>query len=216
MSIRVVVADDQEMVRDGLIAMLSSASDIEVVGEAADGFEAIARTLATRPDVVVMDIRMPGMDGLAATEQIVNDPMLTSKVLILTTFDLDEYVYRALRLGVSGFLLKDAPFQTLLTGVRVVAAGDALLAPSITRRLVADFARRRSHERPNSLLLKQLSEREGEVLTLVARGLSNSEIATELFLAEQTVKSHVGRILAKLQLRDRVQAVVLAYESGFA
>lgn len=213
-SISVVVVDDQEMVRDGLIAMLASVPDIEVVGEASDGLAAVARTTETRPDVVVMDIRMPGMDGLSAAERIVNDPLLTSKVLILTTFDLDEYVYRALRLGVSGFLLKDAPFQTLLTGVRVVAAGEALLAPSVTRRLVADFARRRTHERPNMVLLKQLSEREREVLTLIARGLSNAEIAAELFLAEQTVKSHVGRVLAKLQLRDRVQAVVLAYESG--
>jgi DNA-binding NarL/FixJ family response regulator len=223
MTIRVLIADDQEMIRDGLAALLTSASDIEVVGQAGDGQEAVAMARELRPDVIVMDIRMPTMDGLAATEKIVGGAVAADgaardvpSVLVLTTFDLDEYVYEALGAGASGFLLKDASAADLIAGVRVVAAGDALLAPSITRRLISDFARRRRHERPRPDAMAALTPRELDVLRLIARGLSNMEIAGELFLAEQTVKTHVGHVLTKLGLRDRTQAVVFAYENGLA
>src|SRR5262245_37018104 len=209
------------MIRDGLVSLLSAAPDIDVVGEAANGRAAVELTRALAPDVVVMDVRMPVMDGLAATAEIMdgrigNPDVAGPRVLVLTTFDLDEYVYEALRSGASGFLLKDAPAADLITGVRVVASGDALLAPSVTRRLIGDFARRRRHERPRPDVLAALTPRELDVLRLVARGLSNAEIAAELYLAEQTVKTHVGHVLGKLALRDRTQAVVYAYENGLA
>ena len=218
-SIRVLLVDDQEMVRDGLGALLSSAPDIELVGEAGDGQRAVQLAAELRPDVVVMDIRMPGMDGLAATGRIVGNPDpagIVPRVLILTTFDLDEYVYEALARGASGFLLKDAPARDLINAVRVVAAGEALLAPSVTRRLIDDIARRRRAGNLRPEAVSALTVRELDVLRQVARGLSNSEIAEELFLSEQTIKTHVGRILAKLEIRDRTQAVVFAYENGLA
>jgi DNA-binding NarL/FixJ family response regulator len=213
MSISVVVADDQELVRTGFRVILSSEPDIEVVGEAADGREAIETAKQLGPDIVLMDIRMPILDGLAATRRIVTGPDSRPRVLILTTFDLDEYVYEALRSGASGFMLKDNPADQLITAIRVVAEGEALLAPQITRRLISEFARRRpSGARPEQLQI--LTDRETQVLKLVAHGLSNSEIAGELHVAETTVRTHVGHLLTKLGLRDRVQAVVLAYESG--
>jgi DNA-binding NarL/FixJ family response regulator len=213
MSISVVVADDQELVRTGFRVILNSEPDIEVVGEAADGREAIETAKQLAPDVVLMDIRMPVLDGLAATRRIVTGPDSRPRVLILTTFDLDEYVYEALRSGASGFMLKDNPADQLITAIRVVSEGDALLAPQITRRLISEFVRSRpSSARPE--LLQILTDRETEVLKLVAHGLSNSEIAGELHVAETTVRTHVGHLLTKLELRDRVQAVVLAYESG--
>jgi DNA-binding NarL/FixJ family response regulator len=220
--IRVVIADDQLMIRDGLATLIGSAPDIEVIGEAGDGAEAVELARALEPDVIVMDIRMPTMDGLAATAQIVGEPGAPDasearpKVLVLTTFDLDEYVYEALAAGASGFLLKDASAADLITAVRVVARGDALLAPSITRRLIGDFARRRRQQRPRRDITASLTPRERDVLRLIARGLSNAEISGELFLAEQTVKTHVGHVLTKLGLRDRTQAVVFAYENGLA
>ncbi|MFF0574485.1 response regulator [Streptosporangium saharense] len=211
MTIRVLIADDQGMVRTGFTVFLGTQPDIEVIGEAADGREAVTETARLRPDVVLMDVRMPVMDGLAATREIMaaQEP---PKVLILTTFDLDDYVYEALRAGASGFLLKDASARQLAEAVRVVASGEALLAPSVTRRLIAEFARvgpRRPRARPDGI-----TERETEVLVLVAQGRSNQEIAAELVLSEQTVKTHLGRILAKLDLRDRAQAIVYAYETG--
>jgi DNA-binding NarL/FixJ family response regulator len=213
MSISVVVADDQELVRTGFRVILNSEPDIEVVGEAADGREAIEMAKQLGPDIVLMDIRMPILDGLAATRRIVTGPDSRPRVLILTTFDLDEYVYEALRSGASGFMLKDNPADQLITAIRVVAEGEALLAPQITRRLISEFARRRpSGARPEQLQI--LTDRETQVLKLVAHGLSNSEIAGELHVAETTVRTHVGHLLTKLGLRDRVQAVVLAYESG--
>ena len=213
MTIRVVIADDQELVRTGFRVILDSEPDIEVVGEAGDGREAIEVTLGHRPDVVLMDVRMPHLDGLEATRRIVADAEEGPRVLILTTFDLDEYVYEALRSGASGFLLKDGPAQQLISAVRVVARGDALLAPRITRRLIAEFARSPSPTaRPEQL--GALTGREVEVLKLVARGLTNAEIARELYVAETTVRTHLGHILTKQGLRDRVQAVVLAYETG--
>ncbi|WP_026415052.1 response regulator [Actinomadura oligospora] len=218
MTIRVLIADDQVMIRDGLAALLSSDPEIEVVGQAGNGREAVDLARELVPDVVVMDIRMPEMDGLAATAELVGDASeedsKAPKVLVLTTFDLDEYVYEALGAGASGFLLKDAPAADLVQGVRVVASGDALLAPSITRRLISDFARRRRHERPSPAASAALTPRERDVLRLIARGMSNAEIAAELVLAEQTVKTHVGHVLTKLGLRDRTQAVVFAYENG--
>ena len=216
MSIRVLVVDDQIMVRDGLATLLSAAPDIEVVGQAGDGREGVELARALAPDVVVMDVRMPVLDGLAATAEILGGDGHRPGVLMLTTFDLDEYVYEALGAGASGFLLKDASGAELIEAVRVVARGDALLAPSVTRRLIADFARRRRHERPDPTASAGLTPRELDVLRLVARGLSNAEIAAELVLAEQTVKTHVGNMLSKLGLRDRTQAVVYAYENGFA
>ncbi|GAB3207820.1 response regulator [Marinactinospora thermotolerans] len=217
MPITVIVADDQAMVRDGIATLLDAAADIDVVGQAADGREAVDLAREHRPDVVVMDVRMPVLDGLAATREITEADGTGPRVLVLTTFDLDEYVYEALGAGASGFLLKDAPVEDLRTAVRVVARGDALLAPSVTRRLIGDIARRRReriHARPQAF--DQLTPREVDVLRQIARGLSNAEIATELFLSEQTVKTHVGRILMKLGLRDRTQAVVFCYENGLA
>jgi DNA-binding NarL/FixJ family response regulator len=212
MSIRVLLADDQELVRTGFRMILKAEKDIEVVGEAGDGAEAVELARSLRPDVVLMDIRMPVLDGLEATRRLVAAAADT-RVLILTTFDLNEYVYEALRAGASGFLVKDAPAAQLVTAIRVVADGDALLAPSITRRLITEFARRPApHAKPEEM--KELTPRELEVLRLVARGLSNAEIAKELFVSDATVKTHVARVLMKLSLRDRVQAVVAAYESG--
>ncbi|MEV7802243.1 response regulator transcription factor [Microbispora sp. NPDC088329] len=227
MTIRVLIADDQGMVRTGFTVFLDAQPDIEVVGEAVNGREAIERIAELRPDVVLMDVRMPVMDGLAATREILSpgpreergertgsgeDDGRPPKILILTTFDLDDYVYEALRAGASGFLLKDASAQQLAEAVRVVAAGEALLAPSVTRRLIAEFARV-GPQRPR-VRLDGITERETEVLVLIAKGRSNQEIAEELVLSEQTVKTHIGRILAKLNLRDRAQAIVYAYESG--
>ena len=213
MTIRVVVADDQGMVRSGFSILLNAQADIEVVGEAVNGQEAIVRAVELQPDVILMDVRMPVLDGLQATRQItaVNG---APKVLVLTTFDLDDYVYEALRAGASGFLLKDASAGELAEAVRVVAAGDALLAPGVTRRLIAEFARLGAPRSVTRKNLEDLTERETEVLALVARGMSNTEIAAHLVVAEQTVKTHVSRILMKLALRDRAQAVVFAYENG--
>jgi len=210
-----LIADDQAMVREGFGALLAAQQGITVAGLAADGAEAVRLARQVRPDVVLMDVRMPVMDGLAAARQLLAGDG-GPKVLMLTTFDLDEYVYEALRAGASGFLLKDAPTAELVHAVRVVAAGDALLAPSVTRRLIADFAKRPPPASAASLRgpLSELTPREAEVLTLIARGLSNAEISETLVIAEQTTKTHVGRILMKLQLRDRAQAVVFAYESG--
>jgi DNA-binding NarL/FixJ family response regulator len=211
MTIRVLLADDQELVRAGFRMILETQADIEVVGEAGDGVEAVAATRRLRPDVVLMDIRMPNLDGLQATKQVMATGS-RSRVLILTTFDLDEYVYQALAAGASGFLLKNAPPEQLIDAVRVVAAGDALLSPAITRRVIEQFT---WLPPPGGTdVLAGLTDREREVLKLVARGMSNAEIAAELFVSDATVKSHVAHLLAKLQLRDRVQAVVLAYESG--
>ena len=211
MTTRVLLADDQELVRAGFRMILETQADIQVVGEAVDGVEAVAATRRLQPEVVLMDIRMPNLDGLQATKQLMA-ARSGSRVVILTTFDLDEYVYQALAAGASGFLLKNAPPEQLISAVRVVAAGDALLAPSVTRRVIEQFTRL---PRPGGTdMLAGLTAREREVLKLVARGLSNAEIAAELVVSDATVKSHVGHLLAKLQLRDRVQAVVLAYESG--
>ncbi|MCS0638250.1 response regulator transcription factor [Streptomyces sp. LP05-1] len=218
MTIRVIIVDDQAMVRAGFAALLSAQPDIDVVGEAADGRAGVAVSRSTHPDVVLMDVRMPELDGLAAARELLTPPRGVEhrpKVLMLTTFDVDDYVYEALRAGASGFLLKDAPPADLIAAVRVVAAGEALLAPSVTRRLIADFAASRpALRRDRSPRLNGLTPRETEVLELIARGLSNQEIARHLVLAEQTVKTHIGRVLAKLDLRDRAQAVVFAYESG--
>lgn len=213
MTIRVLIADDQGMVRSGFRVLLNAQEGIDVVGEAENGAEAVAMTAEVRPDVVLMDIRMPVMNGLEATRKLLEEPE-PPKVLMLTTFDLDDYVYEALRAGASGFLLKDASARELADAVRIVANGDALLAPAVTKRLIAEFARLGTHRRPNKGRLEELTERETEVLALVARGLSNSEIAAELVVAEQTVKTHFGRILMKLGLRDRPQAIVYAYETG--
>jgi DNA-binding NarL/FixJ family response regulator len=211
-AIRVLIADDQALMRTGFRMILDAQEDIEVVGEAIDGADAIRQFERVRPDVVVMDVRMPTMDGIEATRRLTaGDP--PARVLILTTFDLDEYVYEALRAGASGFLLKDRPSEELVGAVRVIAAGEALLAPSVTRRLIEEFARRPGGAAP-AAALDELTEREREVLVLMAHGLSNAEIASSLYVAETTVKTHVGRVLQKLRLRDRAQAVVLAYESG--
>ena len=217
MSIRVIVVDDQALVRRGFCLMLDAEPDIEVVGEAGDGQEAIAVARRERPDVVLMDIRMPVLDGVAATAALAGPEAVGDvKVLILTTFDLDEYVYDAIRAGASGFLLKDTPPEELAAAVRVVARGEALLAPSVTKRLIAELATMPSPtatpEPPDEL--SRLTEREHEVLVLMAKGLSNHEIAERLYVSDTTVKTHVGRVLMKLGLRDRVQAVVLAYELG--
>jgi DNA-binding NarL/FixJ family response regulator len=202
------------MVREGFGAILNAQDDMSVVGQAANGAEAVALCQREQPDVILMDVRMPVMDGLEATRRILAEHAdKTMRVLILTTFDLDEYVYEALRSGASGFLLKDAPAAELVRAVRVVAAGDALLAPSVTRRLIADFSRQRPTA-PRAVEVPELTPRENEILQLVAQGLSNREISDALFIAEQTTKTHVGRILFKLGLRDRAQAVVFAYESG--
>jgi DNA-binding NarL/FixJ family response regulator len=218
--VAVLVADDQEIVRDGLAALLDAAPGIRVLDTAADGRQAVdrarrLRVMGTPVDVVLMDVRMPVLDGLTATRELLAEPVEPpTRVLVLTTFDIDDYVYDALRAGASGFLLKDAPTAELAAAVRVVAAGDALLAPSVTRRLIADVTGRGRVDPAAKQRLLRLTTREREVLELVARGLANREIAAELVLAEETVKTHMGRILAKLGLRDRVQAVVLAYECG--
>ena len=214
MSIRVLVVDDQALVRGGFAMVLGHAPDIDVVAEAGTGVEAIEAAATHRPDVILMDIRMPEMDGLTAAEQIVADSDWPVRVLILTTFDPDEYVYRALRAGASGFVLKDIPPEELVVAVRTVAEGGALLAPSITRRLIAQFADRLAVETEVGGRLDRLTEREREVLTAIARGQSNSEISDGLFIGPATVKTHVSSILTKLGLRDRAQAVVFAYESG--
>jgi DNA-binding NarL/FixJ family response regulator len=211
--IRVVIADDQALVRGGFRSILDGQEDVEVVGEAADGAEAIDAVARLHPDVVLMDIRMPGLDGLEATRRIVADGA-AARILVLTTFDVDDYVYEAMKAGASGFLLKTAPPRQLSEAVRTVAAGDALLAPTVTRRLVEQFVRRPPPGARVPPGLDALTDREMEVLRLVARALSNAEIADELVVSEATVKSHVNRILGKLSLRDRAQAIVLAYESG--
>ncbi|WP_327402489.1 response regulator transcription factor [Streptomyces sp. NBC_01288] len=213
-TIRVLIADDQQMVRQGFTVLLNAQPGIEVVGQAVDGLDAVAKVTELAPDVVLMDIRMPELGGIEATRRITAEtPQI--KVLVLTTFDLDEYVYEALRAGASGFLLKDASADQLAEAVRVVAAGDALLAPGVTRRLIAEFSRLNGTPRtPLKSRVGDLTERETEVLALIAQGLSNAEIAEHLVVAEQTVKTHVGRILVKLGLRDRTQAAVFAYESG--
>jgi RNA polymerase sigma factor (sigma-70 family) len=211
----VVIADDEALVRAGFRMILEAQPDISVVGESADGQEAIDLARRLVPDVVLMDIRMPNVDGLAATREIVGRGRSGVRVLVLTTFDLDEYVYEALKAGASGFLLKTAPPAELASAVRTVAAGDVLLSPTITRRLIEQFVEHQRRERLAPDWLGQLTERERDVLGQVARGLSNREIAEALVVSEATVKTHVNRILSKLELRDRVQAVVLAYESGF-
>jgi len=212
--IRLLLVDDQPLVRAGLRMVFEPEADVGIVGEAADGDQAVRLAASLRPDVVLMDVRMPRVDGIQATRAILDgagDPVAI-RVLVLTTFDHDEYVYEALRAGASGFLLKDAPPEALVAAVRAVAAGDALLAPSITRRLIEGFAHRRPPDPPPGLA--ELTDREREVLRLIARGLSNAEIAERLHVGESTVKTHVGHVLSKLELRDRVQAVVLAYEAG--
>ncbi|QCX74680.1 Response regulator protein VraR [Streptomyces sp. YIM 121038] len=215
MTIRVLIADDQAMVREALSVLLGAQPDLDVVATAEDGAAAVARATALRPDVVVMDIRMPGLDGIEATRRITADPASPTKVLALTTFNLDEYVYEALRAGASGFLLKEASGSRLADGIRVVARGDALLSPELTKRLITEFARIGPvAKRPTGVVVDRLTARETEVLVQVAQGLSNAEIATALTVAEETVKTHVGRILHKLALRDRTQAAVFAYESG--
>ncbi|QGV79413.1 response regulator [Streptomyces ficellus] len=211
--IRVLIVDDQSMVREGFSVLLNAMPDIEVVGEAVNGREAVRQVGALRPDVVLMDIRMPEMNGIDATREIVAADG-DAKVLVLTTFDLDEYVYQALRAGASGFLLKDASARQLAEGVRVVAGGEALLAPTVTRRLITEFAKTAESSRPPALAqVGDLTERETEVLVLIAQGLSNGEIASHLVVAESTIKTHVSRILVKLGLRDRTQAAVFAYEA---
>jgi DNA-binding NarL/FixJ family response regulator len=212
-SVRVLVADDQALVRSGFRMILEEREDLEVVGEAEDGAQAVALARKLRPDVVLMDVRMPGMDGVEATRRIVASGS-AARVLVLTTFDLDEYVYDAIRAGASGFLLKDVQPAQLVEAIRVVAAGEALLAPTVTRRLLDRFGEALSAPQATAPALNGLTEREREILALLARGLSNAELAERLVLSETTVKSHVSSILRKLGLRDRVQAVVLAYEAG--
>ena len=209
--ISVLIADDQAMVRSGLRLILESETDISVVAEAENGEEAVRVSRRERPDVVLMDVRMPVMDGLEATKQI-TQALADTRVIVLTTFDIDDYVYGALRDGAGGFLLKDAQGDELVQAVRIIAAGDGIIAPSVTRRLIAEFANRPKSTEPTGM--SDLTDREVDVLRLVAKGMSNAEIGEELFVSETTVKTHVSHILTKLQLRDRVQAVVLAYESG--
>ena len=213
MTVRVVVVDDQGMVRAGFRSLLGTEPDLEVVGEAANGEEAVEVVTRLQPDVTLMDVRMPVLDGIAATRRLV-DAGVGTRVLVLTTFDLDEYVFEALRAGASGFLLKDAPAEELADAIRVVAAGDSLLAPGVTRRVIDAFVRRAPAPAPPDPRLAQLTPREREVLELLARGCSNVDIASRLFVSEGTTKTHVSNVLAKLGLRDRVQAVVFAYESG--
>ncbi|KWT63488.1 LuxR family transcriptional regulator [Streptomyces albus subsp. albus] len=213
--IRVLIADDQVMVRQGFTVLLDAEPGIEVAGQAVDGLDALDKAAELAPDVVLMDIRMPGLNGIEATRRLTEAAGSRVKVLVLTTFDLDEYVYEALRAGASGFLLKDASAAELAQAVRVVAAGDALLAPNITKRLIAEFSRMTAAPRaPLKDRVGDLTERETEVLSLIAQGLSNAEIAERLVVAEQTVKTHVSRMLVKLGLRDRTQAAVFAYETG--
>jgi len=213
--VRVLIADDQALVRSGLRMLVDSAADLEVVGEAGSGAEAIARSVELSPDVVLMDIRMPEMDGIEATLMLAKNPATASvRVLVLTTFDLDEYVFRALRAGASGFLLKDTDPDDLLDAIRVVATGDALLAPSVTRRLIAEFVRSPAGAEVDSAAVADLTEREREVLGLVGRGLSNAEIGTALYISPSTAKTHVSHVMLKLGARDRAQLVVTAYESG--
>lgn len=210
--IRVLVCDDQAMMRDGLTMLINNEPDLRVAGQAEDGLRAVAEARRLQPDVVLMDVRMPGLDGLAATRRVMAEVTPAPRVLVLTTFDLDEYVYEALESGASGFLLKDAPADQLLSAIRTVAAGDALLAPTVTRRLIQQFAKTRP--RTPSPALDQLTTREREVLELMAKGQSNAEIGEKLEVGAPTVKTHVARVLEKLELRDRVQAVVYAYETG--
>jgi DNA-binding NarL/FixJ family response regulator len=215
MSVRVVIADDQALVRAGFKMILEAEPEIEVVGEAEDGVEAVEMIKRLNPDVALMDIRMPRLNGLEATRQITNGAGdVSTRVLVLTTFDLNEYVYEALRAGASGFLLKDVPSEQLVAGIQVVARGEALLAPSITRRLIEEFAKNQPVEVTPPKEVEELTAREMEVFKLIARGMSNAEVAAELIVSETTVKTHVARILMKLHLRDRVQAVVYAYETG--
>jgi DNA-binding NarL/FixJ family response regulator len=213
-SIRVLLVDDQALIRAGFRMILDAEEDIEVVGESADGTQAVDSVRRLRPDVVLMDIRMPEMDGIEATRLIAGGDGDRPKVLMLTTFDLDEYVYDALRAGASGFLLKDVPAEQLVEGIRVIAQGDALLAPSVTKRLIHEFSRGAVAQQRAPAELEELTPRELEVFKLIARGMSNAEIAADLVVSETTVKTHVARVLMKLGVRDRVQAVVLAYESG--
>jgi DNA-binding NarL/FixJ family response regulator len=213
MSVRVVLVDDQALIRTGFKMILETEDDIEVVGEASDGEQAVSMTRSVRPDVVLMDVQMPTMDGLEATGRIVRDANIPSRIVILTTFERDDYVFEALRAGASGFLLKNAPSEELVHAVRVVAAGDALLAPSVTRKVIEGFIRRPAH-RSNEVELRRLTERETEILKLLATGKSNSELAAHLFVGEGTIKTHVSSVLTKLGIRDRMQAVIFAYESG--
>ncbi len=212
--IRVLVVDDQALVRAGFEALVESADDLVVVGSAANGQEAVDLAAGTSPDVILMDIRMPVMDGLEATATILGREGSTARVLVLTTFDLDEYVYAALKAGASGFMLKDTPPAELLAGIRVVAAGDALLSPGVTRHLIEAYVRRPAAASAPPAALASLTEREAEVLVLIARGLSNTEIAEQLFVSPATVKTHISRLLMKLAARDRAQLVVIAYETG--
>jgi DNA-binding NarL/FixJ family response regulator len=215
MTITVMIADDQPMYRIGLRAILEAQPDMRVVAEAADGAEAVVEGLRSKPDVVLMDVRMPNLDGIEATARLLAAPTVTPiRVVMLTTFDIDDYVYDALRAGASGFLLKDATTDQLVAAVRTVASGDALLSPRVTRHLIEAFVTGRPTAEPRTSVLRALTARERDVFLLIARGLSNAEIAAGLFIAEQTVKTHVGRILAKLHLRDRVHIVVLGYENG--
>ena len=215
MSVTVLIVDDQALVRTGFRMILEAEEDMEVIGEASDGREAVDETRRLQPDVVLMDVRMPELDGIEATRRLLASDAVASKVVMLTTFDMDEYVYEALRAGASGFLLKDTPPEQLVAGIHAVASGDALLAPSVTRRVIEEFVRRPPDSvRTTPAEVERLTERELEVLKLIARGLSNAEIARELYVSDTTVKTHVARVLMKLDVRDRVQAVVLAYESG--
>ena len=213
MTFRVVLVDDQALIRTGFKMILESESDIEVVGEASDGREGVSVTQSTRPDVVLMDVQMPNMNGLEATGRIVEDASISSRIIILTTFERDDYVFEALRAGASGFLLKNCPPEDLVHAVRIVAKGDALLAPSVTRTVIEAFAHQRARHTDEAELAR-LTERETEVLQLLATGKSNSELAAHLFLGEGTIKTHVSSVLTKLGLRDRMQAVIFAYESG--
>ena len=212
--IRVLLVDDQHLVREGFARLLRDVPDIQVVGEAADGTSAVAQSLSARPDLILMDVRMPGMDGVDATAHIVHDRP-DARVLILTTFDLDEAVHRALEAGASGFLLKDTPYDQLLHAIRVVAAGDSVLAPSVTRRMIEHFTPQPTPTASDAALLERLTDRERDILHLIAQGLSNAEIGQTIFLSEATVKTHVGRVLAKLGCRDRVQAAIFALRTGF-
>ena len=212
--IRVLIADDHELMRNGLRAILDAQQDIEVIGEAEHGAQAVENAIRLRPDVVIMDIRMPRLDGIEATRRLAVQAGKAPKVLVLTTFDLDEYVYEALRAGAAGFLLKDTPPRQLAEAVRTIAAGESLLAPAVTKRLIERYVSRPPGDTARRERFAELTERELDVLQLITRGLSNSEIGAKLFLSEATVKTHVTRILSKLGVRDRVQAVVLAYETG--